>query len=759
MKTLLDHALTYAGLGIRVFPIQPNEKSPPSKFKWKELATTDTAILTKWFGAGGIYQGHNLAAVMGEQLKDGGYSAAIDLDIRPEKNGGEAFMQFLRSEGIEGADRPDGPADAIKRKLWTDTWTQQTPSGGVHIIVRTLAPLRCKTGALVPNGGIDVKAKDGYILVAPSSINGNGYEILRQPQDGIGELPEALERRFAKWKAEPAEDHVKVKKVKAAIDPQRAVNRAIKYLRKAPVSVKGSGGDVTAFKVAAALKDLGCSEEKALDLMLGEHWHHGCGWSPGRLAEKVRNAYHYGREPQGSAAPEAVFEKAETVDTGGHSESPVKAMNRRHAVVRLGNTVAILDERQDAEGGKVIEFMRLDAFKTIYANHTQMVEDKAVPVSKLWLEHPDRRTYDRVEFAPERAVPDGTLNLWQGFAIKPVAGDWGLMRDHILNVVCGGNRDHYEYFVNWVARCFQRPWEVGEVALVLRGRQGVGKGTVLHWIRCVFGRHGLHVAHPEQLVGRFNSHMAAACFLFCDESFFAGDPRQIRIIKSLITEPVLMIEQKGLDAFQVRNCLHIAMASNDDFVIPAAAEERRFFVLDVSPHRMADIAYWKALHRQAYEQGGIAAMLFDLLRRDLSTFEVSRVPRTEALDDQKIAAMKSADRFLFETLQGATLQSEFGGGAEWADAPFEITKKRLYTEYHASAKQGGDRYPMQPTAFFRHLYKLLGATLRTYRSKREGWKVVLPPIGQAREALFRAWGLSADAGNADAGNADEVKHR
>ena len=54
------------------------------------------------------------------------------------------------------------------------------------------------------------------------------------------------------------------------------------------------------------------------------------------------------------------------------------------------------------------------------------------PAAAVWLSHSDRRQYiDGVCFDPlTRKLPSGMLNLWQGWAVKPKAGDWSLMREH-----------------------------------------------------------------------------------------------------------------------------------------------------------------------------------------------------------------------------------------------------------------------------------------------------------------------------------------
>jgi Family of unknown function (DUF5906) len=127
--------------------------------------------------------------------------------------------------------------------------------------------------------------------------------------------------------------------------------------------------------------------------------------------------------------------------------------------------------------------------------------------------------------------------------------------------------------------------------------------------------------------------------------FFAGDRSHESILKALITEETLMIEPKGVDPFPVRNCLHVIMSSNNDWVIPAGADARRYFVVTVSDARKQDHEYFSAITAQMND-GGREALLEFLLMRDLSTFNVRDVPQTAALADQKAHTRRGVDRLI-----------------------------------------------------------------------------------------------------------------
>ena len=69
------------------------------------------------------------------------------------------------------------------------------------------------------------------------------------------------------------------------------------------------------------------------------------------------------------------------------------------------------------------------------------------------------------------------------------AGDWSLIRQHIEGVIADGNKEFAQYVVWWIAWAIQHPDQQAEVALVLIGRKGVGKGTLIRCLQRIFGAH------------------------------------------------------------------------------------------------------------------------------------------------------------------------------------------------------------------------------------------------------------------------------
>ena len=61
-----------------------------------------------------------------------------------------------------------------------------------------------------------------------------------------------------------------------------------------------------------------------------------------------------------------------------------------------------------------------------------------------------------------------------------------------------------------MANLVQHPGQPGEVAIVMRGPQGTGKGVFARALGSLVGHHFVPVSHPRHLKGNFNAHLEDA---------------------------------------------------------------------------------------------------------------------------------------------------------------------------------------------------------------------------------------------------------
>jgi hypothetical protein len=306
-------------------------------------------------------------------------------------------------------------------------------------------------------------------------------------------------------------------------------------------------------------------------------------------------------------------------------------------------------------------FQKVNDFKNRYANRSIEQETKSgtqrVPTGAFWFTHPGSATFDGVGFRPGEGevLPGKLLNLWRGWAVEPRKGDWRLLRRHIYLVLGNGDWKAGRYILRWFANMFQHPGEPGQTVLVFKGEEeGLGKGIMARAIMQILGPYSLPVSDPKQFLGAFSGHLQHCVFLFLDEAFWAGDQKAEGRLKSLVTEEFITIEPKYVTPFQTPNLLHIMMASNNDWVVPAGPTARRYAVFEVSNKYRGDRAYFKALQAEI-ERGGAAAMLYDLLRLDLGDWQPRELYETAALIEQKQWSLRGLDAWIESFLQAGSL--------------------------------------------------------------------------------------------------------
>jgi hypothetical protein len=220
----------------------------------------------------------------------------------------------------------------------------------------------------------------------------------------------------------------------------------------------------------------------------------------------------------------------ETLREHATTEDPAAALAQlltKHSIVLVGGSARITSWSRREGGATVLELVNEAGFKLFYKHLRMMVPNPAggnveVALTSQFFQKASR--YKGLVFAPGAGdVVDGKLNMWRGFGVQAAAGVWKLMRAHIVGVLAAGDDELAEYIINWLAWTVQNPGQRAEVALVLRGGKGSGKGTLGVVMCLIFGSHGVHISHRQHLVGGFNMHMAHCSMLFADEAYWPGD--------------------------------------------------------------------------------------------------------------------------------------------------------------------------------------------------------------------------------------------
>lgn len=458
--------------------------------------------------------------------------------------------------------------------------------------------------------------------------------------------------------------------------------------------------------------------------------------------------------PLAYAADQIAAAREEAIHPG------LRELNARHCVIesdRGGRCVVAEEDWDDVMNRWHIKYQSFDAFRNRYMHRRVEIgkskdgNPEYAPLGKWWLSQEHRRQYRKIVFWPNREVPPDQYNLWRGFGCDAKPGDGHLaFLDHVLKNLCGGDQELCDYVLNWSARLVQHPDTPGEVALVIRGKKGTGKGFFFRTLGSLLGQHYIQVSNAKFVVGDFNAHLRDCVFLFADEAFFAGDKKHESILKALITEPTLTVEAKGIDAEPAPNFLHIGVASNEDWVVPASADERRYVMLQAGNGDIQNIAYFRELQRQL-DSGGRENLLHYLLRRDLTQFEVRRVPQTDSLLDQKALSMRPEESWWYhKLLEGRWLQDH-------QRYETKVIKDLLYEDYvDEMVSQGVQRRlnrislgkfisKVSPGSYPESVQEYVRTPARSsrgsdYARKSRPWHYLFPSLEEMRKMFERSVG-------------------
>lgn len=382
------------------------------------------------------------------------------------------------------------------------------------------------------------------------------------------------------------------------------------------------------------------------------------------------------------------------------SEETVEGLNKTHAVVFMSGQTFVITEYVNEKGKPDIALCRLPELKQKYANKRVVIinllnKHLDVSIIDAWMRDAKRRSYNGIVFAPQGA-PEDYYNLFRGFYVLPIAGDCSLYLQHLLDNICRGNLQFYEYLLNWMAHMIQRPGELPGVAIVFRGPQGVGKGVATDELGRLVEPHYIALSGMEQIVGRFTGHLKDKLLVYANEATWGGNKSAEGALKAMITDPDSSVEQKFKDVVRIDNYKRVMVSSNEDWPVPVGKGDRRFFVLDVGSGHKEDLPYFAAIVNQM-RNGGSEALMYELMNRDLSGFNVRQMPQTPYNFDLKLLSMESSDQYVYEYLRASTDES-------WE---VHVRKSVLHTEYLDWCKSHGKKHNHSASVFGKHLKGLI----------------------------------------------------
>ena len=259
------------------------------------------------------------------------------------------------------------------------------------------------------------------------------------------------------------------------------------------------------------------------------------------------------------------------------------------------------------------EFQVLNRSKKYY--DFKKHEDK--PFINEWLDDDEKREYEKFDSYPKDCLiprdpatnaPINIYNLFKEFPVVKVpeltpkekhTKALSYFINHI-KVLTNHEDKVFDFVMMWIAQMFQYP-EHKSIELIFISAEGAGKGMLLEFFKTIMGSKKVWecVDPLRDIFGSFNDNMKDSMLVCFNEanksSFFNCNDKK----KSLITEPIISINQKGKPMMTIPSYHRFITFTNN--ACPAVPNKRRDCIIRSSDEKIGDQDYFNEGFQYAHD--------------------------------------------------------------------------------------------------------------------------------------------------------------
>jgi hypothetical protein len=296
---------------------------------------------------------------------------------------------------------------------------------------------------------------------------------------------------------------------------------------------------------------------------------------------------------------------------------------------------------------------------------------------KHWFTVTNYRLYTVIMSIDKPRLTSTEINLFKGFKYVDKSYESfdertkkhvNLFLSYVFEVLASSNIDSYNYIMNWTANMCQG--NKNDSCLYFKGPEGIGKSTFSNMLQDhVLGRLLAVTSGTEPLKGQYNKILLGKLLVILEDlqTFSATEWSGVTSqLKRMITEDTLDYRDLYEKRFTADNTANFIITANFDPI--QASEGRRYFIADISTHRMSDHAYFGNLKKKC-DNDRVGEALFNYFREmDVSSFIPQQMPITQS----KINAITDRLDSVYKYLKDRYVLKNIS---------LDIELKKLYCDY------------------------------------------------------------------------------
>jgi len=259
-----------------------------------------------------------------------------------------------------------------------------------------------------------------------------------------------------------------------------------------------------------------------------------------------------------------------------------------------------------------------------------------------WFQDCDIKKYEDVGIFPHPLkCPNNIFNLWNDFAGEKLIEEYEetpeqlqTILNHIL-ILCNNEQHIADYFIKWIAQMLQFP-AVKSICPTFISNEGAGKGTLLHILRRLMGhKKVLETTKPSRDVwGNFNGVMKNSFLVNLNELTAKETTESEGVIKGLITDNALQINEKGVNQYEVKSYHRFIITTNKEEPIKTHFGDRRNFIIRCSDQLCGKKEYFDDLYKLINDDDVMATLYNYLIKLpNMEMFNLLDIPLTQYQND------------------------------------------------------------------------------------------------------------------------------
>lgn len=205
----------------------------------------------------------------------------------------------------------------------------------------------------------------------------------------------------------------------------------------------------------------------------------------------------------------------------------------------------------------------------------------------------------------------------------------------------GGDKESFNYIVDWLATALRAR---NFCILCTIGKKGIGKGVLGDIMREVVGDSNFFLTGNRVLMSTFNSQLMNRKIIYCDEVKISSSKEEDKL-KLLINEH-LEIEQKGVDAVNVKNYGNVYLSSNNLDSIKITGDNRRFSVVNLTDNSLLESMNKKEIAELTDNKDLVAEFASYLYHKPVDQDKMMKVFVSKRTEEVRLGGLKDWEHWL-----------------------------------------------------------------------------------------------------------------